>query len=210
MPVNQTEEFEALVAFHGCYCLDIALGYRVAKALMREMGEDMRNLKHVVAYVGAPTCAIDAIQKIASCTLGKRNLHYTNSGKSTFVLHNTVTGKAVRAYCHYWDTFDHDAWSHFRKEASDPITGTQEKKQALRFKMEEGVSNILSSPEADLFRISRVDLPVPPASSKYRSAPCAVCGEYAKHDLLVERGEVKLCAECVARAGKNDDDVSGF
>src|SRR3569833_2000751 len=95
------EEFQSVVAFHGCYCLDIAVGYRVTKALMREMGDDMRNLKQVVAYTGAPTCAVDAIQQLAGCTQGKRNLHYTNTGKSTFVLHITVTGMAVRAFCHY-------------------------------------------------------------------------------------------------------------
>src|SRR3569832_249402 len=114
------EEFQSVVAFHGCYCLDIAVGYRVTKALMREMGDDMRNLKQVVAYTGAPTCAVDAIQQLAGCTLGKRNLHYTNTGKSTFVLHNTVTGKAVRAYCHYWDHYDHDALRRCRQAASGP------------------------------------------------------------------------------------------
>src|SRR3569623_2141466 len=88
--LRQSDEFAALVGFHGCYCLDIALGYRVAAALLREMGDEMSNLKHVVAYVGAPTCAIAAIQHVAGCTMGKRNLHYTVSGNSTFVLHNAV------------------------------------------------------------------------------------------------------------------------
>src|SRR3569832_711751 len=114
------EEFQSVVAFHGCYCLDIAVGYRVTKALMREMGDDMRNLKQVVAYTGAPTCAVDAIQQLAGCTLGKRNLHYTNTGKSTFVLHNTATGKAGRAYWHYWDHYDHDALRRCRQAASGP------------------------------------------------------------------------------------------
>src|SRR3569833_4784221 len=114
------EEFQSVVAFHGCYCLDIAVGYRVTKALMREMGDDMRNLKQVVAYTGAPTCAVDAIQQLAGCTLGKRNLHNTTTGKSTSELHNTVTGKAARAYCHYWDHYDHDALRRCRQAASGP------------------------------------------------------------------------------------------
>lgn len=191
-------EFDALVAFHGCYCLDIALGYRVVKALQREMGEDMRNLKQVVAYTGAPTCAVDAVQQLAGCTLGKRNLYYTNTGKSTFVFHNTVTAKAVRAYCHYWDDFDHEALRRCRKEAADPGTGTPEKKQALQALLEREVDKILGLPEDELFTLSRVTLPVPPRFSKYRSEPCAACGEYAKHDLLVERAGRKLCAECCA------------
>src|SRR3569832_1447911 len=90
------EEFQSVVAFHGCYCLDIAVGYRVTKALMREMGDDMRNLKQVVAYTGAPTCAVDAIQQLAGCTLGKRNLFLSISGMSSLVLELCVCGLAVR------------------------------------------------------------------------------------------------------------------
>src|SRR3569832_2492940 len=114
------EEFQSVVAFHGCYCLDIAVGYRVTKALMREMGDDMRNLKQVVAYTGAPTCAVDEIQQLAGCTLGKRYLHYSNTSKSTFVLLNTVTGKAVRAYCHYWDHGGRGARRRGRRAAGGP------------------------------------------------------------------------------------------
>lgn len=192
------EEFKSVVAFHGCYCLDIAVGYRVTKALMREMGDDMRNLKQVVAYTGAPTCAVDAIQQLAGCTLGKRNLHYTNTGKSTFVLHNTVTGKAVRAYCHYWDHYDHDALRRRRQAARGP-DATPEHKQALQAMLDAEVNKILSLPEEALFSLARVVLPAPPKSSKYLSAPCAACGEYAKRDLLVSRGGEGLCAECADR-----------
>ncbi len=191
-------DFDALVAFHGCYCLDIALGYRVVKALSREMGDELCNPKHVVAYAGAPTCAIDALQQLAGCTLGKRNLYYTNSGKSSFVLQNTVSGKAARAYCHYWDDFDHEALRRQRQEANDPVTGTLEKKQALRDALTLGVNTILSLPEDELFKLSWVDMPLPPKFSKYRSAACALCGEYAKHDLLLEQSGKKICAECAA------------
>lgn len=200
-PMTLSSEFSAVVAFHGCYCLDIALGYRVAKALMREMGEDMHNLKHVVAYTGAPTCAVDAIQRVTGCTLGKRNLYYTNTGKSTFMLHNTASSKAVRAYCHYWDHYDHDALRRSRQAASAPGT-TQEHKQDWQAMLDTEVSKILSLPEEDLFRLTRMYLPAPSKFSKYQSAPCAVCGEYAKRDLLVMHGEKQVCAECVDRVDK--------
>lgn len=193
-----SDEFAAVVAFHGCYCLDIALGYRVAQALMREMGAAMHNLKEVVAYIGAPTCAVDAIQRLTGCTLGKRNLHYTNSGKSTFVLHNTVSGKAVRAYCHYWDDYDHEALRRARKEAADPVTATAEKKRALQALLDTEIHKILSLPEEALFRLTHVQLAAPPRFTKYRSAPCAACDEHAKHDLLVERDGRMLCSECAA------------
>ena len=200
MIMRQSEEFAGVVGFHGCYCLDIALGYRVAVALLREMGDEVRNLKQVVAYVGAPTCAIDAIQHVAGCTLGKRNLHYTGSGKSTFVLHNTVSGVAVRAYCHYWDDFDQESLRRCRKEASD-ASATAERRQAWQDMLDGEVDKILSLPEQSLFRLTRVSPSAPPKFSKYRSDPCAACGEYSKHDLLIERDGRKLCSECANPPG---------
>lgn len=192
------KEFDEVVGFHGCYCLDIAMGYRVAKALMREMGDDMKNMKDIYAYAGAPTCAVDAIQKVAGCTLGKRNLIYTNSGKSVFVMQNAKTGKAVRAYCHYWDHFDHTRLREQRKAANVPAA-TPEQKAAFGELLDHEVNDILEAPEAELFTLHRVTLEAPPKSSKYLSEPCAVCGEYTKADLLVDRGGKKLCAECAGQ-----------
>lgn len=200
MNVNVAEyvekEFDEVVAFHGCYCLDIAMGYRISKALMREMGTDMSNMKDVYAYVGAPTCAVDAIQKVTGCTPGKRNLVFTNTGKSVFVVHNVKTGKAVRAYCHYWDNFDHAQLREQRKAAHAP-TATPEQKAALSTLLDHQIHGILAAPEATLFALSRVKLEAPPRSSKYISEPCAVCGEFAKADLLQDQGGKKLCLECL-------------
>ncbi len=190
------KEFDAVVEFHGCYCLDIAMGYRVSKALMREMGDDMKNMKDVYAYVGAPTCAVDAIQKVTGCTLGKRNLVFTNTGKSVFVMQNVKTGKAVRAYCHYWDNFDHEQLREQRKAAHVP-TATPEQKTVFSALLDRQVHGILVAPEATLFTLGGVTLEASPKSSKYISAPCAVCGEFAKVDLLRDQGGKKLCSECV-------------
>ena len=189
------KEFGGVVEFHGCYCLDIAMGYRVSKALLREMGDDMKNMKDVYAYVGAPTCAVDAIQKMTGCTLGKRNLIFTNTGKSVFVMQNVKTGKAVRAYCHYWDNFDHVQLREQRKAAHAP-TATPEQKAAFETLLDRQVHDILMAAEATLFALSNVTLAALPKSSKYISEPCAVCGEFAKVDLLRDEDGKKLCSEC--------------
>ena len=199
MAVNITEvtqkEFDEVVGFHGCYCLDIAMGYRVSKALMREMGDDIKNMKDVYAYVGAPTCAVDAIQKMTGCTLGKRNLIFTNTGKSVFVMQNVKTGKAVRAYCHYWDNFDHVQLREQRK-AAHALTATPEQKAVFETLLHRQVHGILMAAEPTLFALSNVTLAASPKSSKYISEPCAVCGEFAKVDLLRDEDGKKLCSEC--------------
>ncbi len=189
------KEFGEVVEFHGCYCLDIAMGYRVSKALMREMGDDMKNMKDVYAYVGASTCAVDAIQKMTGCTLGKRNLVFTHTGKSVFVMQNAKTGKAVRAYCHYWDHFDHVHVQVSRKAAHAP-TATSEQKAAFSALLDSQVQGILAADEATLFTLGRVTLAAPSRSSKYVSEACGVCGEFAKADLLQDKCGQKLCAEC--------------
>lgn len=189
------KEFDEVVEFHGCYCLDIAMGYRVSKALMRTMGDDIKNMKDVYAYVGAPTCAVDAIQKMTGCTLGKRNLIFTNTGKSVFVMQNVKTGKAVRAYCHYWDNFDHVQLREQRKAAHAP-TATPEQKAVFETLLDHQVHGILMAAEATLFTLGNVILAASPKSSKYISEPCAVCGEFAKVDLLRDEDGKKLCSEC--------------
>ncbi len=191
------KEFSGVVGFHGCYCLDIAMGYRVSKALMREMGDDMKNMKDVYAYVGAPTCAVDAIQKMTGCTLGKRNLVLTNTGKSVFMMQNAKTGKAVRAYCHYWDHFDHVQLREQRKVAYAP-SATPEQKAAFSALLDSQVQEILVADEAALFKLGFVTLVPSPRSSKYVSEACGVCGEFAKADLLQDKDGKKLCAECVS------------
>jgi formylmethanofuran dehydrogenase subunit E len=196
--VLSNKEFQDVVQFHGCYCLDIAMGYRVSKALVREMGSDLADMKAVFARVGTPTCAVDAIQKITGCTFGKRNLIMMDLGKSVFMLQNTKTGKAVRAYCHYWDNFDHSKIRAVRKEANSP-GATEQAKTALKEALDDSIAAILSLPEEQLFRIEQVSVDAPPKSSKYESAPCGACGEYTNVANLIEKGGVKVCPDC-ARA----------
>lgn len=188
-------EFQDVVEFHGCYCLDIAMGYRVSKALVREMGDDLADMKSVFARVGTPTCSVDAIQHVTGCTFGKRNLIMMELGKPVFILQNAKTGKAVRIYSHYWDDFDHTDLRAKRQRAKAPDAG-EEEKAALGRALDENIAHILSAPEEQLFRIETVSIDAPPKSSKYASEPCAQCGEHANVTLMVETGRGKLCPEC--------------
>lgn len=194
-------EFKGVVDFHRHLCLDIAVGYRAAKALMREMGDQMKNMKEVAALVGNETCALDAIQEVTGCTFGKRNLYLTRVGKPVYILQNTKTGRGVRAYCTYWDTFDHDELRRLRKEAAAP-SASPEQKAAFQKLTDDKIREILSAPESELFSITRITLPSPPKSGKYDAAPCGRCGEHTDVALLKKEGEASLCKECLeATAG---------
>lgn len=188
-------EFKEVVDFHRHLCLDIAVGYRVGKALMREMKDEIKNMKEVIALVGNETCALDAIQEVTGCTFGKRNLQLTRLGKPVYILQNTKTGKAVRLYCSYWDTFDHTELRKKKKEAKGP-EATTEQKASFQKLTEEKIDAILAAPESELFSIRQITLPAPPKMGKYQAEPCASCGEYVNVALLSDQGGNKHCTEC--------------
>lgn len=191
-----SSEFKDVVDFHQHLCLDIAIGYRAAKALVREMGDRMENMKEVVAYVGNETCALDAIQEVTGCTFGKRNLYLSHTGKAVYTLQNTSTGEGVRAYCTYWEHFDHAPFRSLRKAAKQK-DATPEVKDRLRKMTEETIDQILSAPESELFAIRRVTLPKPPKTGKYDAEPCGQCGEYVDVGRLKAVSGEQWCQECL-------------
>ncbi len=189
--------FQDAVDFHRHLCLDIAVGYRAAEILVREMGSEMKNMKDIVALVGNETCALDAIQEITGCTFGKRNLILTRIGKPVYTLQNTRTGNSVRVYCSYWDTFDHTEFRALRK-AVKKADATPAQKAALERLTKETIDHILAAPESALFKISRVVLSAPEIAGKYPAAPCGDCGEHTDEALLTDAGGKQLCTECLA------------
>lgn len=188
--------FQEVVDFHRHLCLDIAIGYRAARALVREMGDELKNMKEVVALVGNETCALDAIQEVTGCTFGKRNLYLTRIGKPVYILQNTKSGNAVRAYCSYWETFDHSELRTLRKAVKKP-GATPQQKEALLKLTENKIDEILAAPERDLFSMKHVNLPPPPKSGKYEAAPCSGCGEHVNVALLTKEKDQRLCMECL-------------
>lgn len=193
------KEFEDVVSFHKHLCLDIAVGYRAATAAMREMGDQTKDMKALVAMVGNETCAIDAMQEVTGCTFGKRNLYLTHIGKPVYTLLNTKSGKGVRVYANYWEHFDHKGFGKKRKESTAP-TATAEQRAAFEKELKEKIEWILSAPEAELLNIRQVALPAPPKTGKYDAEPCARCGEHTHVGRFVEKGGEKLCKECSENA----------
>jgi formylmethanofuran dehydrogenase subunit E len=192
------KSFDDVVDFHRHLCLDIAMGYRAGKALTREMGKELRNMKDVFAIVENETCAVDAIQEFTGCTLGKRNLILAGTGKPVYILQNAKSGQAVRLYCKYWETFDADgSFGKRRKLASSPEATTEEQ-QLFQRELNSKIKEILRAPEETLFTIQRVTLPAPPKSGKYKAEACAGCGEHTNIERLTLVAGRKLCRACQA------------
>ena len=188
--------FEDVVAFHGHLCLDIAMGYRISAAAVREMGSELKNMKEVVALVENETCAVDAIQEFTGCTLGKRNLIMTATGKPVYLLQNTKTQNAVRIYCHYWETFDPDGSHSARRKAMTGPGSTPDQRAEFQKELDQKLQEILTLPEEKLFRIKKIKLAPPPKIGKYKAKPCEQCGEFTHEGRLQEMDKKKVCKEC--------------
>ena len=188
--------FDDVVDFHRHLCLDIAMGYRVGRALMREFGAEVRNMKQVVAIVENETCAVDAIQEYTGCTVGKRNLIMAGTGKPVYIIQNTKSGNAIRIYCKYWETFDADGSFHNRRKKASSPEATPQEQQAFQREMNTRIKEILRAPEDQIFTIKRVNLPAPPKVGKYKAEPCARCQEHTHIGRLVEVDGERICKDC--------------
>ncbi len=180
------------VQFHGHLCPGLALGYRVAKAALRELNADRPHDEELVAVVENDSCAVDAIQFITGATFGKGNLVFRDLGKHVYTFFNRRTGKGVRISENY-RVFENDTrYPELKKrqEAGEDVSHELEE-----LKMEKTAA-ILRADDGELLAIGPVSAP-PPAPARIRaSVRCALCEER----FMESRGRVKggkiVCIPC--------------
>jgi formylmethanofuran dehydrogenase subunit E len=180
------------VQFHGHLCPGLSLGYRVAKAALRELGAERPQDEELAAVVENDSCAVDAIQLITGCTFGKGNLIFHDYGKHVYTFFNRRTGKGIRISEDYRG-FDND--KRFPELKKRQEAGEDVAREMELYKMEKAGA-ILKADEQELMTIQPVTTP-PPHEARIRgSVRCAVCNE----KLMETRGRVKkgaiVCIPC--------------
>lgn len=78
-------DLKACIDFHGHLCSGVIIGYKVAKIAMDEMRFKKTRDEEVVCISMTDGCAVDAIQYLTRCTLGKGNLMLKDYGKMVFL-----------------------------------------------------------------------------------------------------------------------------
>lgn len=191
-------EFDAVVAFHGHLCLDIAMGYRVAKAALRELSCERPRDEELVAIVENDSCSVDAVQAVTGCTFGKGNLVYRPYGKAAYTFVDRRSGRSVRIYCHFWETFDRGEGVAFTALMNRVLAGGASRAEQERFGREMTYLShqVLALPERDLFSVSPVSVPPPPGARIFASAACDRCGEWTMETRLSTVDGKRLCPPC--------------
>jgi len=197
MPEQFDDDLRDAIQFHGHLCPGLTLGYRVAKAAMRELKADRPHDEELVAVVENDSCAVDAIQFITGATFGKGNLIFRDYGKHVYTFYNRATGKGVRISENYRG-FDNDA--HYPELRKRQAAGEDVSRELEQFRMEKTVA-ILHADDRELLNIEPVTTP-PPSPAKIRSsARCTICGER----FMESRGRLTegkaVCIPCFDRTG---------
>ena len=189
------DDLRDAIQFHGHLCPGLALGYRVARAALRELDAERPEDEELVAVVENDSCAADAIQFITGCTFGKGNLIFRDHGKHVYTFHNRRSGKGIRVSEDYRG-FEQDA--RFDELKRRQTAGEDVSLQRKQLMMEKAAA-ILKAAEAELLTITPSTLP-PPGEARIRtSVRCARCGE----KFMESRGRVRdgkiVCIPCAGQ-----------
>jgi formylmethanofuran dehydrogenase subunit E len=156
-------------SFHGHECPGLAIGVKACEAAVEKAGISPAFDEELVCITENDACGVDAIQALMSCTIGKGNLIYKNTGKQAFTFINRDTGKAMRFYL---------------KAKGDSMERA------------EYIEYLLNAPVDEIFSYEEREVVLPERARRFASVPCEVCGEVAaEHMMRLQEGKV-VCMDC--------------
>ncbi len=187
--------WDEVVKFHGHSCMGLAIGYRAAEAALKELNNNHDVDEELIGIVENDSCAIDAIQYVTGCTMGKGNLFFRDCGKQVYTFCRRSDGKAVRLVA---KSFDDNKYPELKVLREKIISGeaTEEEQQLCDQLMQEALETYLSDPLGDAVEIQEVKFDIPEKASIFSSVNCAECGER----VMEPRARVKkghpVCIPC--------------
>lgn len=168
--------WERAVEFHGHSCMGLAMGYKVAEAAMQALGSRRDVDEEMIAIVENDSCAVDAIQVITGCTVGKGNMILLDYGKQAYTFALRDQEKAVRITVKAMEGERHEEMMALRQKVFAGAASAEEK---TRFKemSEEMLKYYLSLPLEELCAIKEVPCDLPSKARIFPSVTCSCCGE---------------------------------
>jgi formylmethanofuran dehydrogenase subunit E len=195
--VPEVPPFSEAAGFHGHVCPKLIVGYRIAKRAMEELGFDRSTDEEVIAIALNDTCAVDAVQAITGCTIGKGSLIVRDMGKIAFVFTNRDTGKSVRiAESPDFEVSNVD--QVFYDLRGKVIKGTATKKETMEVRRRTGAvyDAMLNLPDKEIIVVKKVKPETPERARIFDSVRCAACGEKVSEQRARLSGGRIVCMEC--------------
>ncbi len=188
------ELIEETTRFHGHWCPGLAIGIRASEIALEEMGKAAD--EDVVAVAEADNCAVDAIQYLTGCTLGKGNLIFKDYGKSAFSFYRRSDGKSLRLVLRP-GVFGEEGAAIGKLHKKMQEGGLTEEEERQRKEMRAAVSRRIMEGEAtDVFELTNPRHPMPKKARVMGSLICEACGESTMESRTRRLGGEVLCIPC--------------
>jgi formylmethanofuran dehydrogenase subunit E len=188
------ERIEQTISFHGHWCPGLALGIRAAEWALEEMGKATD--EEIVAVVETDMCAVDAIQYLTCCTLGKGNLIHKDYGKNAFTFYRRKDAKAARLVAQP-DIYEDSGETLGRLNRKMLDRGLSEAEETLWRETRAAISKrIMDADLPDLFEIKAAVDPVPKKARILSPMVCESCGETVMETRTRHFGGQLLCIPC--------------
>lgn len=188
------EELKAVIAFHGHWCPGLATGIRVSEIALEEIGR--AGDEDIVAVAEADTCAVDAVQFLTGCTVGKGNLILRNIGKMAFSFYRRRDDRSIRIVSRPdIDREGGDEYSRLQARSNSGNMNAEERERFQEIRLER-CRKILDAGAEELFTIKKPVDPAPHHAPMKRSVICEACGEMVMETKAgISDGRV-LCRHC--------------
>jgi len=184
------KKWQRCIEFHGHEWAGQAMGFRVAEAVEKLYPSFLKDGK-LVCVTETNTWPSDGIQVCCSCSFGKGNLIYHDTGKMAFNFFNLKTGEKVRIVPKGFSKDEVSGKEQPKKEQTK-----EEAKEEARLREE----YVLKAPLDELFEFKQ-----PTASAeeimrlyvrKGNSIACELCGEKTREDKIRFQNGKKVCTDC--------------
>ncbi len=189
------QRIDAVIAFHGHDCPGLAIGIRAAEVALAEIGPQAAD-EEVVCATETDMCAVDAVQFLTGCTLGKGNLIHRDHGKIAFSFWRRSDGRGLRLLYRPEPADDPERAALRRKRATVGLDAAERARwQQLR---DEHIQAILEAAPEALFAIQPLDSPPPARARALDSLICERCGEPTMESRTRNFLGQVLCLPCFA------------
>ncbi len=189
-----SELVQKTIDFHGHWCPGLAIGIRAAELALKEIGR--ASDEEVVAVVETDMCAVDAIQYLTGCTLGKGNLIHEDHGKNAFTFYRRRDNQAIRLVVRR-EIFARGgpALAELNRKVQEEGL-TPEEEQKWREIRDDMARRIMEADLSEIFEIKKTDRPMPKKARMVPSLLCESCGEGVMETRTRRLGGKTYCIPC--------------
>jgi len=189
--------FSEVTKFHGHVCPGSAIGYKASEAGLNEIKSISAVDEEIVTIAENDSCAVDAVQVLTGCTLGKGNLLIVDHGKQVYTFIKRSSKEAVRVSLK--DSFSIDTLapqiSKLRAKVNSGIASELEKEDLKQLVLDVS-KEIIEIPYKEMFNVEHVHVDLPKKAKLFKSIKCSECGEMvSEHRSRVKNGKI-VCIPC--------------